>query len=81
MVNVCEKLQIECVCVCLYLNSVPLLLQTADALLEGSAASLLLFQGRPQLLLQSMALCCQLAHPDLNTQTQTCVTCVGLCNC
>lgn len=54
---------------CVYLSSVSLLLQAVDVLLQGAAGSLLLFQRRPQLLLQTMALGRQLAHLDLNAQT------------
>lgn len=53
----------------MYLSGVSLLLQAVDALLQGAAGSLLLFQRRPQLLLQTMSLGRQLAHLDLNVQT------------
>lgn len=55
----------------MYLGSVSLLLQAVDALLQRVAGSLLLFQRRPQLLLQTMALGRQLAHLDLNAEPQT----------
>lgn len=56
---------------CVYLSIISLLLQAVNALLQRAAASLLLFQRRLQLLLQTMALACQLTHLDLNTQKQT----------
>lgn len=51
-----------------YLKSISLLLQAGDVLLQGAAGFLLLFQCRPKLLLQSMALSCHLAHLNLDTQ-------------
>lgn len=52
-----------------YLNSVPLLLQCSDSLLQGADSSLLLLCCKSQLLLQPMALCCELAHFNLDMQT------------
>lgn len=54
----------------IYLKSIALLLQADDVLLQGAAGFLLLFQRRPKLLLQSMALSRHLAHLNLDTQTQ-----------
>lgn len=51
-----------------YLKSISFLLQASDVLLQGAAGFLLLFQCRPKLLLQSMALSCHLAHLNLDTQ-------------
>lgn len=67
------KVQMVCVCVsCRHLNSVPLLQQRGDALLQGAAGSLLLLCHRSQLLLQPMALRRQLAHFNLEcTSTGT----------
>lgn len=67
-----------CVCVwvmkwCWHLNSIPLLLQQSDSLLQGADGPLLLLRRRSQLLLQPMALRCDLAHFNLECTSRCCV--------
>lgn len=52
----------------IYLNSISLLLKAGYSLLQGAVGSVVLFQCRPKLLLQLMALSCHLTHLNLNTQ-------------
>lgn len=61
-----------------HLESIALLLQADDVLLQGAAGFLLLLLCRPKLLLQSMALSRHLAHLNLHTQTQAYSTYVQL---
>lgn len=61
-----------------HLGSVSFLLQTLYALLQRAAGSLLLLQRRLQLLLQAMALGCQVTHLNLNSQTQALLNATGM---